>query len=227
MQYNFHNLKFSIENNNKGYPNFYSIICAGSVNGSSIMTEFSHLGVLCVEELFLQPNDRCLAYAATTGGNHAVWTSVASSDRNRSDCIVAAITFNTSQLAFGKPSVESWTFQQMKDDEDMAGIKFHEDGKLYVIGWKTCMEYIAVFDPLEVLHQGKGKSAFMSKRLLIGRLLSEHSRGERHYPSFTWSFIGELLLLWELVAPFVYKVLVFRLDTSSSEPKCVNMRGQM
>ncbi|XP_040373240.1 uncharacterized protein LOC121052402 [Rosa chinensis] len=46
------------------------------------------------------------------------------------------------------PPDESWTLQQIKDDEHMAEIKF-QDGKLYAMG----REYVVVSDPLEVLDQ--------------------------------------------------------------------------
>ncbi|KAK9921068.1 hypothetical protein M0R45_029598 [Rubus argutus] len=161
------------------------------------------------------------------------WISVASSNPTCSDCIVATIIQPTPyKLAFCRPGDKSWTYQLgPKFEIFFRCLQFHKDGKLYAFAsaLEFGIEYLVVFDPLEVFSQAKS-NMYKGKQFEIGSLIRQH----RTLPSLMISFKGEILLVWNQYLNHEFCLrhylqnanppfLVCKLDVQTPEPELIKM----
>ncbi|PRQ44165.1 putative F-box domain-containing protein [Rosa chinensis] len=224
-----YDLKFPRENNKLDASHSYGIRCLGSIDGWLIMSEWTLNNISYDEKsinYFLNPmtGDRIKLPQQT---EFIPETSAASSDPRRSDCIVAI--GEGSNLVFCRPCSHELCPWEGHQDCDVQYVKFHEDGKLYIIGLgDTCcilVVLVLVLDPLNQC-QGKGKCekiiAYREKTISApGDPYNETVRSWS--PSFTWSSKGEFLLVWSIFRDG-FPFQVFRIDDKSGyNPIWVNL----
>ncbi|XP_024190336.1 F-box/kelch-repeat protein At3g18720-like [Rosa chinensis] len=219
----FYDLKFRRENNKLDASRSDKIRCSGSINGWLIMSEWMsqknmiHSAKTTSVNYFLNPmtGDR-IKLPQLTG--IIPWSSAASSDPRCSDCIVATCLdpkYDSDRniaieggmkLVFCRPgSHESCPWEGQK--RYIVYVKFHEDGKLYVLELADWPRYelavlvlvsVPVLDPLNQC-QGKGRCekiiAYREKTILAGMPSGDSPSGIGR-PSFFWSSKGEFILVW-------------------------------
>ncbi|KAL6141518.1 hypothetical protein ACLB2K_059806 [Fragaria x ananassa] len=186
------------------------ILCSGSTNGWLIMSEYCHDPIRCTNYLLNPITGDRIKLPQVTGFIPHV--STASADPRSPDCIVT--TKNGSGFIFCRPSSQRWstkTATTTPELDRMDHMKFHEDGKLYVIGrgcdWDNNKVewgdyYLLVFVPIV----GKDEEITWDKQRVIKLAPRKPWTGVESIteprlsfagPAFTLSSKGKLLLFWK------------------------------